>query len=624
MQQRIQKILARAGLGSRRECEEIIAAGRVSVNGDVKSELGSKADPDTDDIRCDGEPVKLEKAVYFVLNKPLRVLCTNERTFGQKRVIDLFQGIPQRLYTVGRLDAESTGLILVTNDGELAQKIAHPRYEVEKTYSVTVSGALEGPALEKIQQGVWLAEGRTGRAKVRILKRSRQFTHLEITIHEGKNREVRRIFAKVGHPVTHLVRTRIGNLHLGTLREGQWIALTREQLLQRIGLDVETMEPLRKKSPKAKREELPKPRAEKRGKKETEEEDVEEVAGAAAPLEAEEGAEAVPDEEMDELLDAELGDEEAGEETEPAADRGGWKPQGGAFQGRREFGKPQGARREFGGHVGAGQGRRDSGGGPRGGGGEGHREYGGSRGGGYQGRREGRPQGGGYQGRREFGKPHGGRSRWEDRSERGGRGGYEARGGHRDPRQGWFRERGPEERSAGKHPFDKGGGGDGGGPRRYEGPRREFSPEGGGPPRREFRPQGDGARRDYRSEGGGGRGGPRRESGPRGGSGGPRREFRPEGGGAGGPRREFRPQSGAGRGDRPDYGRGDRGPGRSGHGPGPGDREGSGGPRREFRPHGGGGGRGGPRQDRGGAGYRGGPRRDSGGGGRGSGGHRPR
>lgn len=233
--ERLQKVLARAGLGSRRECEELIVTGRVTVNGKLVRELGVKVDPGRDKVVCDGEPLRAQKTVCFVLNKPRGVICSNSAAGGRPRAIDLIRHIHERLYTVGRLDMDSEGLLIVTNDGELCNLLTHPRYRVPKTYLVKVRGALEAATLEKIQRGVWLSEGKTAPTRIRILRRDRRSTSAEITLREGKNREVRRVFARLGHPVSYLKRTRIGNLSVADLRPGQFVAIRRETLLEAIG-----------------------------------------------------------------------------------------------------------------------------------------------------------------------------------------------------------------------------------------------------------------------------------------------------------------------------------------------------------------------------------------------------
>jgi pseudouridine synthase len=222
MEQRLHKVLALAGVASRRKCEDLILQGVIDVNGRTIRELGFKVDIEKDKIYYKGQPVKTEKKVYFILNKPKGYVCANFDPERRKLVIDLFRHLPYRLYTVGRLDAESEGLLIVTNDGELCNQLSHPRYEVPKTYWVNVKGYLEPKTLEKIMKGVWLSEGKTAPVKIKIIKRARDFSVLLITLKEGKKREVRRIFAKFGHKVKSLVRIKIGNLSLGNLAIGQF------------------------------------------------------------------------------------------------------------------------------------------------------------------------------------------------------------------------------------------------------------------------------------------------------------------------------------------------------------------------------------------------------------------
>lgn len=226
---RLQKILAAAGIGSRRACEELIASGSVSVNGELVTGLPAFADPDKDDIRVDGKRIILEKKVYFVLNKPKNVICTNSDPQGRTKAIDLIR-CPQRIFCVGRLDAETTGLILLTNDSQLANRLTHPRYELPKTYHVTVRGAMEGEDIEKLKKGVWLAEGKTGKAAVKILHRDREKTVLQVTIRQGLNRQLRRSFARLGYKVKALARVAIGNLEIKGLAAGQYKPLTASQV----------------------------------------------------------------------------------------------------------------------------------------------------------------------------------------------------------------------------------------------------------------------------------------------------------------------------------------------------------------------------------------------------------
>jgi 23S rRNA pseudouridine2605 synthase len=230
---RLNKLLADHGIASRRRCDELIAAGKVSVDGEVVTELGVKVDPARQKVDIDG--VVLGAAAtrprYYLLHKPKGVVCTNERREPRTRAIDLVTDPDKgRIYTVGRLDEESTGLILLTSDGAFANRIAHPRYGVTKTYLVKLRGRVEGDAIEKVKRGVRLAEGRTAPAFVKVLKRTNEWSLLTITLNEGKNREVRRVFAAVGYNVLQLRRTHIGTLSDRTLREGEWRPLLRAEV----------------------------------------------------------------------------------------------------------------------------------------------------------------------------------------------------------------------------------------------------------------------------------------------------------------------------------------------------------------------------------------------------------
>ena len=223
--ERLQKILARAGFGSRRACEDLIAAGRVTINGEVASELGAKADALGDEIAVDGKPIRVESSVYYLLNKPKNVLCTSNDPQGRKTVFELLPDESRRTFSVGRLDYESRGALILTNDGAFSNLLTHPRYGIEKTYSVRVRGEVSEADLVRLRSGIWLSEGRTLPAKVWIVKRRKEETELGLTICEGKNRQVRRMFAKVGAKVLGLTRTRIGALTLRGLKDGESRAL---------------------------------------------------------------------------------------------------------------------------------------------------------------------------------------------------------------------------------------------------------------------------------------------------------------------------------------------------------------------------------------------------------------
>ncbi|MCX5655719.1 MAG: pseudouridine synthase [Planctomycetota bacterium] len=220
--ERLQKLLARAGFGSRRACEDLITAGRVSVDGRIVIELGAKADLDVQDVRLDGSRLKPERPEYWILNKPKDVVCTNFDPAGRRRPIDIMQRYTKaRLFAVGRLDVDSKGLLLMTNDGPLVNSLTHPRYEVPKTYVATVVGDLTPDSMRRIRRGVWLAEGRTRPAQVRVISHGRSKSIVEITIREGRNRQVRRMLAHQEHNVRELVRTRIGHITLRGLKVGE-------------------------------------------------------------------------------------------------------------------------------------------------------------------------------------------------------------------------------------------------------------------------------------------------------------------------------------------------------------------------------------------------------------------
>jgi 23S rRNA pseudouridine2605 synthase len=228
-EQRLQKVLAAAGVDSRRKCEELILDGAVRVNRKVVDKLPAFVDPEKDVITVNGKKIRAARKVYFLLNKPKGVICTNSDPQGRKRAIDIVQS-GERIFCVGRLDADTTGLIILTNDSELSNILTHPRYEIAKTYVVKVKGEIKPEQIEKLKKGVWFAEGKTGRASVKILKGSRKESLIEITIRQGLNRQVRRMLAKVGLPVKSLTRTRIGKLTIRGLGIGKFRALTKAEV----------------------------------------------------------------------------------------------------------------------------------------------------------------------------------------------------------------------------------------------------------------------------------------------------------------------------------------------------------------------------------------------------------
>jgi 23S rRNA pseudouridine2605 synthase len=196
-EQRLQKVLAAAGVDSRRNCEELILEGAVRVNGKVVDTVPAFVDAEKDVITVNGRRIRAARKVYFLLNKPKGVICTNSDPQGRMRAIDLFR-MDGRVFCVGRLDADTTGLIIITNDSELTNKLTHPRYELPKTYVVGVDGQISGDAAEKLKKGVWLAEGKARHAAVKILKRNYNESLIEITLRQGLNRQIRGMLLAAG------------------------------------------------------------------------------------------------------------------------------------------------------------------------------------------------------------------------------------------------------------------------------------------------------------------------------------------------------------------------------------------------------------------------------------------
>ena len=233
MKERLQKLLAQANVGSRRASEELISKGRVRVNGTI-AQLGDKADPATDVIEVDGTRLKFDAQphIYIMLNKPKQVLSTDKPHRGDKRdtVADLI-GRDEHLFSIGRLDADSEGMVVMTNDGDLSQKLSHPRFRHSKTYRVEVLGLPVAETLERWQEGIFLDDGKTAPCIVEITKGSVRGTTLRIVMTEGKKRQIRRIAAALGHPVQRLIRTHIGMLALGDLESGKWRELNAKEVV---------------------------------------------------------------------------------------------------------------------------------------------------------------------------------------------------------------------------------------------------------------------------------------------------------------------------------------------------------------------------------------------------------
>ncbi|MBN1341869.1 MAG: pseudouridine synthase [Phycisphaerae bacterium] len=222
MAERLQKVLATAGIGSRRACEELILEGRVSVNGKRVAQLPVLVDPNVDEIKVDRRRIRIEPKVYYLLNKPKGVFCTQSDPDNRKRPVDLMPGVKERVYPIGRLDADSQGLLLMTNDGDLAARLTHPRYGVPKTYRARVAGKLTEDDFQQLREGMWLSDGRMKASRVTVIYSSHEQTVLEITLREGRNRQVRRMLAKLGHAVRDLTRIRIGRLDLRGLGVGKY------------------------------------------------------------------------------------------------------------------------------------------------------------------------------------------------------------------------------------------------------------------------------------------------------------------------------------------------------------------------------------------------------------------
>jgi len=227
MEERLQKILSRAGVASRREAERMITDGRVAVNGKPVTELGAKADPSRDAVTVDGKPVSVaEKRVYILLNKPVGYVTTMKDPEGRPIVTDLLRGLGVRVFPVGRLDYNTEGLLLLTNDGDWANRLAHPRHEVDKEYLVRVKGTVSREQITRLERGLELEDGRTAPARVSVTRQSDNNTWIAVTIHEGRYRQVRRMCEAVGLSVVRLRRVRYGALALGELKIGEYRHLT--------------------------------------------------------------------------------------------------------------------------------------------------------------------------------------------------------------------------------------------------------------------------------------------------------------------------------------------------------------------------------------------------------------
>lgn len=229
---RLQKFLAEAGIASRRKCEQLILDGKISVNGQIVQELGTKIIPNVDKITYCGKPVEnQENKVYILLNKPIGYVTTAKDQFNRDTVLNLVK-VKERIVPVGRLDMYTSGALILTNDGEFVYKVTHPKHEITKTYTVTVKGIIQNEEVEKLKQGVQIEDYTTRPAKVKILKTDleKDISRLEITIHEGKNRQVRKMCEAVGRKVLALHRSKIGNIGVKDLKLGTWRYMKKQEI----------------------------------------------------------------------------------------------------------------------------------------------------------------------------------------------------------------------------------------------------------------------------------------------------------------------------------------------------------------------------------------------------------
>lgn len=232
-EERLQKILSRSGLASRRAAETLIRQGRVTVDGKIVTEMGLKADPEKQVVACDGSPIRIaEEKIYLLLNKPKGYVTTLHDPQGRPIVTSLLTGINTRVFPVGRLDFDTEGALIMTNDGEFAQRLLHPSFEIKRTYQATVRGLPAGEKLRLLEEGIEIEGRKTWPARLRIIDRGADATTVEITIHEGRKRQVRKMFAAIGHRVKALKRVAYGGLRLGDLSPGRYRMLTRGELAE--------------------------------------------------------------------------------------------------------------------------------------------------------------------------------------------------------------------------------------------------------------------------------------------------------------------------------------------------------------------------------------------------------
>ncbi|HYE83823.1 MAG TPA: pseudouridine synthase [Clostridia bacterium] len=231
MEERLQKIMSELGVASRRKCEDMIAAGKVKVNGRLITEPGCKADKDRDVIEVDGKIIRNhETRLYILLNKPAGYITSVKDQFGRPTVLDLLKGISIRVFPIGRLDYDTEGLLLLTNDGDLTYRITHPKHNIEKTYRALVHGEVDREDILAFERGIAIEDYVTAPAVLKIVRYTKGKSIVDITIHEGKNRQVRKMCSSIGHEVLRLKRIRIGKIGLGSLKEGEWRYLSEPEI----------------------------------------------------------------------------------------------------------------------------------------------------------------------------------------------------------------------------------------------------------------------------------------------------------------------------------------------------------------------------------------------------------
>ena len=231
MQERLQKIIANAGVASRRKAEELILEGNVTINGEVVRELGTKADPEKDAIKVSGKLIhKPQRKTYVVLNKPKGFITSMSDPEGRPVVTELLRGVKARVYPVGRLDYDTEGLLILTDDGDLAHMLMHPGHEIPKTYLAKIKGVLEDKDVDKLKKGIRLKDGITAPASVSKVRKADENSWIEITIHEGRNRQIRRMLEEVHHPVVKLIRVKYGPIELGDVPLGKYRYLTLQEI----------------------------------------------------------------------------------------------------------------------------------------------------------------------------------------------------------------------------------------------------------------------------------------------------------------------------------------------------------------------------------------------------------